>query len=81
MANEDSQPQGGTSGLTNGGAYNSYYNIRPADTVNGGGYSQNDLLQVVEAICNRDDRHADLRAQRLPDAAQRAPATPRPTSR
>ncbi len=55
MANEDSQPQSGSGGLTNGGSYNSYYNIRPADPVNGGGYSQNDLLQVVEAICNRDD--------------------------
>ena len=52
MANEDSVP---TSGLTNAGAYNSYYNIRPSDTVNGGGYNQNALLQVVEAICNRDD--------------------------
>jgi hypothetical protein len=52
MANEDSVPQ---SGPTNGGAYNSYYNIRPSDTVNGAGYSETNLLQVVEAICNRDD--------------------------
>ena len=52
MANEDSAP---TTGPTNGGAYNSYYNIRPADTVNGAGYSQDNLLKVVEAICNRDD--------------------------
>ena len=55
MANEDSQPQSGSGGLTNGGSYNSYYNIRPTDPVNGGGYNQNALLQVVEAICNRDD--------------------------
>ncbi len=52
MANEDSAP---TTGPTNGGSYNSYYNIRPADTVNGSGYSETNLLQVVEAICNRDD--------------------------
>ncbi len=52
MSNEDSIP---SSGITNTGAYNSYYNIRPGDTVNGGGYNQNALLQVVEAICNRDD--------------------------
>src|SRR5262249_52771293 len=52
MANEDSIP---TSGFTNGGGYNSYYNIRPSDTVNGAGYNQTNLLQVVEAICNRDD--------------------------
>ena len=45
MSNEDSIP---TNGVTNAGAYNSYYNIRPQDTVNGGGYNQNALLQVVE---------------------------------
>ena len=55
MANEDSVPQGGTGGITNAGPYNSYYNIRPADTVNGGGYSQSNLLAVVENICNHDD--------------------------
>ncbi len=55
MANEDSQPQGGTNGITSSGAYNSYYNIRPADTVNGAGYSQSNLLGVVETICNHDD--------------------------
>jgi hypothetical protein len=55
MANEDSQPVGGTGGLTNSGAYNSYYNIRPTDTVNGAAYSQNNLLSVVESICNHDD--------------------------
>ena len=38
MANEDSVP---TSGITNAGASNSYYNIRPSDTVNGAGYNQN----------------------------------------
>ncbi len=53
MANEDSQPQGGTNGVTVSGANNSYYNIRPADTVNGAGYSQNNLLTAVEAICNQ----------------------------
>jgi hypothetical protein len=52
MANEDSIPQ---SGITNAGAYNSYYNIRPSDKVNGGNYNQNALLQVAEALCNRDD--------------------------
>ena len=52
MANEDSTP---SSGPTNGGSYNSYYNIRPSDTVNGNGYSETNLLKVVEAICNRDD--------------------------
>ncbi len=52
MSNEDSIP---TNGITNAGAYNSYYNIRPQDGLNGGNYNQNALLQVVEAICNRDD--------------------------
>ena len=52
MANEDSSP---TTGPTSNGSYNSYYNIRPADTVDGAGYSETNLLKVVEAICNRDD--------------------------
>jgi Flp pilus assembly protein TadG len=52
MANEDSVPQGG---FGNGGPYNSYYHIMPTEVVNGAGYSQTNLLQVVEAICNKDD--------------------------
>jgi hypothetical protein len=52
MANEDSIP---ASPFSNNGAYNSYYRILSGDTVNGGGYNQTNLLQVVEAICNKDD--------------------------
>jgi hypothetical protein len=53
MANQGSNPTGG---FNNVGAYNSYYMIRPGtDTVNQAGYSQNALLQVVMAICNKDD--------------------------
>lgn len=52
MANQNSNP---TNGFSNNGAYNSYYCIRPTDTVNSTGYSTNGLLQVVEAICNKDD--------------------------
>src|SRR5262245_48393326 len=53
MANQDSVPQ---SSFSDGGAYNSYYPIRPGDTVNGAGYSETNLLQVVQAICNKDDK-------------------------
>jgi Flp pilus assembly protein TadG len=53
MANEDSIAVNGFNGT--GGPYNSYYRITPSDTVNGAGYSQNNLLQVVEAICNKYD--------------------------
>jgi Flp pilus assembly protein TadG len=52
MANQNSNP---TAGFSNLGVYNSYYTIRPGDTVNSTGYDQNALLQVVEAICNKDD--------------------------
>jgi Flp pilus assembly protein TadG len=52
MANQNSNP---TSGFSNNGAYDSYYCIRPGDTVNSTGYSTNGLLQIVEAICNKDD--------------------------
>jgi Flp pilus assembly protein TadG len=77
MANEDSQPTGGNNGFTvgptGGGAYNSYYNIRPADTVNGAGYSQNNLLSVVEAICNHDDA---TNTYTVPSGAPTPPAYP-----
>jgi hypothetical protein len=53
MANQAANPTGG---FTNNGAYNSYYPIRPGtDTVDQAGYSDNGLLQVVMAICNKDD--------------------------
>jgi hypothetical protein len=53
MANQGSNP---VSGFTNNGPYNSYYPIRQGtDTVNQAGYSGNALLQVVMAICNKDD--------------------------
>jgi hypothetical protein len=51
MANEDSVP---VNGFSNNGPYNSYYRILPGDTVNGAGYSQSNLLKVVEALCNQD---------------------------
>jgi hypothetical protein len=52
MANEDTQPQ---NPFQDNGSYNSYYRILRGDAVNGAGYSQTALLQVVESICNRDD--------------------------
>jgi hypothetical protein len=52
MANFDSIP---TSGFQNNGANLSYYRILPGDTVNGGSYDQQSLLQVVQAICNNPD--------------------------
>jgi Flp pilus assembly protein TadG len=52
MANEDSIP---LLPFANNGAYQSYYHVLPGDTVNGGGYSQSNLLSVVEAICNLDN--------------------------
>jgi hypothetical protein len=52
MANQDSVP---ASGFSNNGPYNSYYRILPGDVVNGAGYSETNLLKVVEAICNKDD--------------------------
>jgi Flp pilus assembly protein TadG len=52
MANEDALP---ASGFNNIGAYNSYWNILPGQTINGGGYNQTNLLQAVEGICNKDD--------------------------
>jgi hypothetical protein len=60
MANEDSQPTAGTA-MNNSfvigspAAYNSYYAILPGQTVNGAAYSETNVLQVVEAICNKDD--------------------------
>jgi hypothetical protein len=52
MANYDSIPTGG---FQNGGAYQSYYKILPGNTVNGGNYNQDSLLQAVQAICNNAD--------------------------
>jgi Flp pilus assembly protein TadG len=52
MANEDSIP---TKGFNNAGVNNSYYYIRPGDTVNGAGYSESALLNVVMAICNKSN--------------------------
>jgi Flp pilus assembly protein TadG len=58
MANQGTDATGG---FVNNGAYNSYYAIRApyggfgGDTINAVGYSQNALLQVAEAICNKDD--------------------------
>jgi hypothetical protein len=39
----------------NVGAPNSYYAILPGQTVNGGGFNQTALLQVVQNICNNAD--------------------------
>ena len=66
MSNEDSIP---TNGITNAGAYNSYYNIRPQDTVNGAGYNQNALLQVVERFATATTA-LPSRPERLSDAAE-----------
>jgi Flp pilus assembly protein TadG len=52
MANVSSVP---TEGFHDDGPYNSYYRILPDDTVNSGSYSSSALLQVVMAICNKDD--------------------------
>lgn len=52
MANYNSTPTGG---FSNSGSDNSYYKVRPGDTVNGGGYSSSALLQVVQALCNKAD--------------------------
>ena len=52
MANTDSVP---VSGFANHGANQSYYHILPGDTVNGATYSDDALLQVVQAVCNRAD--------------------------
>jgi Flp pilus assembly protein TadG len=73
MANEDSVPTGGTNGFVNNGKYNSYYAILPGQTVNGAGYSQTNLLQVVEAICNKDDSTA---FRSLPSGYPTPPAYP-----
>jgi hypothetical protein len=73
MANADSQPALGFVTGPGGGAYNSYYAIRPGDTVNGAGYSQSALLQVVEAICNKND---GTYSYTLPTGAPTPPAYP-----
>jgi Flp pilus assembly protein TadG len=52
MANVNSTP---ANGFYNGGANNSYYHILPGDLVNSGGYTDTELLQVVQALCNKAD--------------------------
>jgi hypothetical protein len=52
MANVGSSPQ---QGFNSQGPNNSYYNILPANTVNSVGYSANEVLSVVQAICNKAD--------------------------
>jgi len=42
-------------GFHNGGAYNSYYQILPGDTVNSAAADTDKLLEVVHALCNKDD--------------------------
>jgi hypothetical protein len=58
MANEDSIPGGTFVNSVSGSSNNSYYPIQPGDVVNGGGYNQNSLLQVVQNICNNIDGSA-----------------------
>jgi Flp pilus assembly protein TadG len=41
-----------STGFTNNGAINSYYNLLPTSNITATGYDQNALLQVVQAICN-----------------------------
>jgi hypothetical protein len=63
MANEDSVATGGNTVINSNNdfttgspaAYNSYFAILPGQTVNSGGYSETNVLCVVEAICNKDD--------------------------
>ncbi len=50
MANQCTNAAGGF--VTTGGAFNSYYAIRPGDTVNSTGYSQAGVTNVVQNICN-----------------------------
>ena len=52
MANYDSIP---VNGFSNNGPNYSYYNILPGQTLNGGNYDQNALLQAVQAVCNNSD--------------------------
>jgi hypothetical protein len=52
MANYDSRPTGA---FQNNGADKSYYPILPGNPITGGGYDQNSLLQVVQAIANNPD--------------------------
>ena len=42
-------------GFSNNGPNNSYYNILPSNTVNSANYSANEVLSVVQAICNKAD--------------------------
>jgi hypothetical protein len=63
MANEDSIATGGNTVVNNNSdfvtgspaPYNSYFAILPGQTVNSGGYSQTNVLAVVECICNKDN--------------------------
>ncbi len=60
MANEDSLATGGNTVVNSNNdfvtgspaANNSYFAILPGQTVNSGGYSETNLLAVVESICN-----------------------------
>ncbi len=52
MANVNTQVVGG---FANQGANNSYYQILPGQTINSTSMVKSDLLQVVQAICNKAD--------------------------
>ncbi len=52
MANQDSIPP---LWFTNNGPNQSYYNILPGQTLNGAGFSMNDLVNSVIPICNNAD--------------------------
>jgi hypothetical protein len=54
MANQGTDPTGGKKGFVNNGPYQSYYAILPGDTINATGYTQKELTDVVQAICNLD---------------------------
>jgi len=70
MANQDSIP---VNGFQNSGPYKSYYRLLPGDPINGAAYSATHLLQVVEAICNKDD---STPYQTLPTTYPTPPAYP-----
>ncbi len=50
MANVDSNP---ATSFYNAGAGKSHYRIMPGDSVSSGGYSEQNLMKVVQAICNK----------------------------
>jgi hypothetical protein len=53
MANQGSVPAGG---FVNNGSYQSYYAIMPGQDIDGTGYTQSELTDVVQAICNLDTK-------------------------